>query len=214
MKDIVIIGSGGFSKQVIEIVEKRNSINREYNLIGIVDDNKELIGNKVLGYEIIGDTDYLNEYSVKHKIHGVIAIANGEIREQMAKKLNNVLWLNLIHPNAVVSDYINLGHGNIICGGVVINPDFEMGDHCHINIGSTFGHDVTMLDFVTVMPGGRVSGNVTLKSNSLLGTGATIIQGLIIEKNVILGAGAVVTKPTDANYLYVGVPAKKHKERL
>ncbi|MDD1367792.1 acetyltransferase [Bacillus sp. MHSD_36] len=211
MKDLVVIGSGGFSKQVIEIIEQLNLINPEYKLLGIVDDNKSLVGTEVLGYEVIGDTDYIKQLSKQQKIHGVIAIADGEIREHISRKLNDVQWVNLIHPSAVVSNYTKLGEGNIICAGVVINPECKLGNHSHINIGSTLGHDVLILDYVTVMPGSKVSGNVNLKSKSMVGTGATIIQGLTIEENVVLGAGTVVTKNTKPNYLYVGVPAKEKK---
>ncbi len=211
MKDIVVIGSGGFSKQVIEIIEQLNLINQEYKLLGIIDDDKSLVGTEVLGYEVIGDTNYIKQFSQQNKIHGVIAIADGIVRKEISRKLYDVQWVNLIHPSSVVSDYTKIGEGNIICAGVVINPDFQMGDHSHINIGSTLGHDVSMLDYVTIMPGSRISGNVILKSNSMVGTGSTIIQGLTIEENVVLGAGAVVTKNTEPNYLYVGVPAKKKK---
>ncbi|OLS38881.1 hypothetical protein BTR22_04310 [Alkalihalophilus pseudofirmus] len=208
MKSIVVIGSGGFSKQVIEIIEQINLINQEYKLLGIIDDNKNIVGTEVLGYEVIGDTDYIKHFSQQKEIYGVIAIADGEVRKQISRKLNTLRWVNLIHPSATISDYAKIGKGNIICAGVVINPDFQMGNHSHINIGSTIGHDVSMLDYVTVMPGSRISGNVTLKSNSMVGTGSIIIQGLTIEENVVLGAGAVVTKNTESNSLYVGIPAR------
>lgn len=211
MKDIVVIGSGGFSKQVIEIIERINLINQEYTLLGIIDDNKSLVGTEVLGYEVIGDTDYIKLLSQRKKIHGVIAIADGEVRKEITRKLDGVQWESVIHPSAVISDYTKIGEGNIVCAGVIINPEFQMGNHSHINIGSTIGHNVSIIDYVTVMPGSRISGNVTLKSNSMVGTGSTIIQGLIIEENVVLGAGAVVTKNTEPNNLYVGVPAKKKK---
>lgn len=208
MKELVVIGSGGFSKQVIELIEQLNLKNEEYKIIGIIDDNKSLIGTEVLGYEVIGDTNYIYHLSQHKKIYGVIAIADGLVRKNIAKKLNKVQWVNLIHPSVVISDYNIMGVGNIICAGVIINPDFQIGNHSHINIGSTFGHDVSIFDFVTVMPGSRVSGNVTLKSNAMVGTGSIIIQGLVIEENVILGAGTVVTNNTVPNCLYVGVPAK------
>lgn len=212
MKKLFIIGSGGFGKQVIEIVEKINKKSEKYELIGLIDDDERLRGKEVLGYKVIGTTDYLKNYSKKHEVYGVIAIANGEARRQISQKLNSVQWVNLIHPNTVISKYVKMGKGNIICAGVIINPECNLGDHCHINIGTTLGHDVSMLDYVTVMPGSRISGNVTLKSNSMIGTGSIIIQKLIIEENVTLGAGTVVTKNTLPNSLYIGVPAKKIKD--
>lgn len=212
MKDIVVIGSGGFSKQVIEIIEHLNLRKQEYRLLGIIDDNEDKIGTDVLGYKVIGDTDYIKQISQQKEIHGVIAIADGKVKSQISRKLSEIHWVNLIHPSAIVSNYLKIGEGNIICAGVVINPEIEMGNHCHINIGTTLGHDVTMLDYVTIMPGSKVSGNVTLKSNTMVGTGSSIIQGLTIEENVVLGAGAVVTKNTEPDYLYIGVPARKQKK--
>lgn len=209
MKDIVVIGSGGFSKQVIEIIEKINMINLEYKILGLIDDDKKRNGKNVLGYEVIGDTSYVNRISQHKEIYGVIAIGDGGVRKQISDKLKYIYWENLIHPNSVVSQYGEIGEGNIICAGAVVNPDFYIGNHSHINIGTTLGHDVSLFDYVTVMPGARISGNVNLKSNSIVGTGSTIIQGLIIEENVVIGAGAVVTKNTESNCLYVGLPAKK-----
>lgn len=209
MKDIVIIGSGGFSKQVIEIIEQLNMVDHTYRLLGIIDDSQEKIGTEFLGYQVIGDTNYIKEYSKDRKVYGVIAVADGEVKEKLSSKLNNIEWVNLIHPSAVVSNHIKIGEGNIICAGVVINPETTVGDHCHVNIGSTIGHDVFFHDYVTVMPGCRISGNVTLEYKSMVGTGATIIQGLTIEENVVLGAGTVVTKNTEPNTTYIGIPSKK-----
>lgn len=209
MKDIVIIGGGGFSKQVIELIERINLIKPEYRLLGIIDDNENRIGGNVLGYEVIGDTSYVKRISRRHEIFGVIAIGDGETRMKISRELTDVRWENLIHPSAIVSDYGEMGEGNVICAGVVINPDYQIGNHSHVNIGTTLGHDLVIFDYVTIMPGARISGNVNLKTNSTVGTGSTVLQGLTIEENVVLGAGAVITKDTDANSLYVGVPAKK-----
>ena len=207
MKEIFIIGSGGFSKQVIELVEEINQNTSKYDLIGLIDDNQNLIGKEILGYKVLGNMDYLMKYSKKQKVYGVVAIANGEARLGIVNKLSYVNWVNLVHPNAIVSKYLNIGTGNVICAGTVINPECKIGNHCHINIGCTFGHDVEMHDFVTVMPGCNISGNVLLKKNSFLGTGAKVLQGLVIEENSVLGAGAVLTRNTEVDKVYIGVPA-------
>jgi sugar O-acyltransferase (sialic acid O-acetyltransferase NeuD family) len=212
MKKLFIIGSGGFSKQVVEIVEKLNIQSQEYDLIGLIDDNPSFIGKEVLGYKVVGSTDYLKSFARKHEVCGIIAIADGVVRKRIAKRLNSVKWINLIHPNTSISEYIKMGEGNVVCAGVTINPDCELGNHCHVNIGTTIGHDVSFNDYITVMPGSRISGNVTLKAGSTIGSGTTIIQGLTIEENVTLGAGCVVTKNTTPNSLYIGIPAKQVKK--
>lgn len=212
MKKFYIIGSGGFSKQVIEIVETINKISPTYDLVGLIDDNVDLIGNRILDYRIVGTTDYLQDYSQKNEVYGIIAIANPQVKQILENKLKNVKWVNLIHPDTTITNYIKIGIGNVISGGVIINPNCEIGNHCHINIGSTFGHDVTLNDYVTIMPGSRLSGNVNLMSMSIIGTGSTIIQGLTIEENTKIAAGAVVIENAEKNSLYIGVPAKKYKK--
>lgn len=211
MNKLYIIGSGGFSKQVIEIVEEMNRIKEDFNLCGLIDDNPEKQGKLVLGYEVVGTTDYLNEISIKRDIYAVIAISSPVYRRMIAKKLQRVKWPNLVHPRAIVSKYVRMGQGNIISGGVTINPDTILENHCHINIGSTLGHDVKLESYVTIMPGVRVSGMITIEEDSTVGTGATILQGLKLARNTYVGAGAVVIRDTLEDSLYVGVPARKTK---
>lgn len=212
MKSLYIIGSGGFSKQVIEIVEEINAISKKYELVGIIDDDTTLIDKDMFGYKVIGDTNYLQDISQDNQINAVIAIGQGNVREKIYNKLPNVKWINLIHPNTIISKYISIGEGNIICGGVIINPDCKIGNHCNINIGSTLGHDVNLEDFTTVMPGCNISGNVNIKKCSTVGTGSCIRQNTLIKEHSVIGAGAVVVKDVEKNSMYVGVPAKKIRD--
>ena len=65
-----------------------------------------------------------------------------------------------------------------------------------------------MGDFVSIMPGVNVSGDVIISSNTFIGTGVTIINQKSIGKNSIIGGGAVVVKDIPDNSLAVGNPAK------
>lgn len=209
MKKLYIVGSGGFSKQVIEIIEELNKIQPRYHLMGLIDDDKNKLGKKVLGYSIIGTTDNLKNMAEKEELFGVIAIADSTIRNELANKLKLIKWVNLIHPNATVSKYLKLGSGNIICAGTVINPECDIGNHCHININCSLGHDVRINDFGTIMPGSNISGNVHINSKVMIGTGAIILQELNIEKNVTVGAGATVINDIKDSGVYIGTPAQR-----
>lgn len=212
MKKLFIIGSGGFSKQVIEIVERINEQEEIYELQGLIDDDPALFGKRVLGYTVVGSTEYLSRLSEEDDIHAIIAIADGTFREDIYHKLPKVKWVNLIHPETTLSRYATLGEGIVIGARVIINPDCTIGDQCHINIGSTLGHDVSLSGFVTVMPGVNLSGNVTIGKNSMIGTGASVIQGKTIQENSMIGAGAVVVRDVEGNGVYAGVPARKIRD--
>src|SRR5699024_1295625 len=126
MKKLYIIGSGGFCKQVIEIVELINRKSKTYDLMGLIDDDINLIGKRILNYKIVGTTEYLCDYSKENEIYGIIAISSPKVKQVLEKKLKYVNWINLIHPNTVITNYINMGVGNVICGGVIINPDCKI----------------------------------------------------------------------------------------
>lgn len=214
MKPLYIIGSGGFSKQVIEIVEEINSIKRTYKLIGIIDDNLQLKEKKLLSHEVVGNTEYLHKLSQNSDISAVIAIGDGKTRQKIADKLNNINWINLIHPKAIISKYTTIGTGNIICAGVIINPMCTLGNHCNINIGCTLGHDVNLDDFTTLMPGCNISGYVNVDRYAMIGTGSCVLQNQSIGEGSTVGAGAVVTSKVDQYSLYVGIPARKIKDLI
>lgn len=53
----------------------------------------------------------------------------------------------------------------------------------------------------------------TIKNNVWIGARVIILPGLVLEDGCIIGAGAVVTKSTEKNGIYGGVPAKLIKYR-
>jgi len=59
---LLLIGGGGHCKSVIDVIEQEN----KYAIAGIVD-QKEFIGQNVLGYEIIGSDDHLSDLFQKIK---------------------------------------------------------------------------------------------------------------------------------------------------
>lgn len=52
-------------------------------------------------------------------------------------------------------------------------------------------------------------GCIEVMDNSFIGNGAIVMYGVKIAKNNIIAAGSVVTKSTEPNSVYAGVPAKR-----
>jgi sugar O-acyltransferase (sialic acid O-acetyltransferase NeuD family) len=98
--------------------------------------------------------------------------------------------------------------GRIICPGVQITCDVSMGIGVILNLNATIGHDCVLEDFVTVLPGANISGNVTLKHGATVGTGASIREGVTIGRYAFVGMGAVVTKDVPDGETWVGNPAR------
>ena len=212
MKDLIIIGAGGFGREVSWLVERINQVNREWNIIGFADDNENLWGSVVDGYPVIGPAEEIQSFPTAYV---VCCIANTEIRQKICKKVDEypITFATLIDPAAIVSDKVRIGSGTVICAGAVLTVDITIGEHCIIDVNSTVGHDAVLEDYVTLYPSVNVSGNTLICRGVELGTGTQVIQGKTVGANTIVGAGAVVINDMPENCTAVGVPAKVIKQR-
>ena len=209
MKDIVIIGAGGFGREVAWLIEDINKKNMEWNIIGFVDDNQAIQGSEVNGYKVVGNIDWLKE----QELYVVNAIGDPVTKKKIIEKLDGSKnkYPVLIHPSVICSDRVSFGEGSIICAGNIITVNVEIGKHVIINLDCTIGHDANIGDYSTVLPSVNVSGFVKTEECVSVGTGSAIIQGVSIGRNTVVGAGAVIVKDLPANCTAVGSPAKPIK---
>lgn len=210
MKDLYIIGAGGFGREVAWIVERINSIKPTWNLKGFIDDNETLWGNTEGEYHVFGGCEYL---SALEDVYAVCAVGSSNVRKKIIEKLKDtsVKFATLVDPSVLYSNSVKIGEGAIVCAGTIITVDVNIGDYVIVNLDCTIGHDAVIDDFVTIYPSVNVSGNVLIGECSELGTGTQIIQGKKVISNTIIGAGAIVVKDCLESGTYVGSPAKKIK---
>ncbi|MDD6291419.1 MAG: acetyltransferase [Lachnospiraceae bacterium] len=210
MKDLYIIGAGGFGREVAWLVERINANNPEWTIKGFIDDNEWIWGVEYDGYKVLGGSEYLKRCE---NAYAVCAVGSAKTRKAIIEKYDNsnIKYATLIDPSVILSDSVDIGEGSIICAGTIITVDITIGKHVIINLDCTIGHDSILNDFVTLYPSVNVSGNVKIGVGVELGTGMQIIQGKNIGANTILGAGSVVTSYVPNNCTAVGVPAKPIK---
>lgn len=210
MKDIVIIGAGGFGREVAWLLERINNVTPTWNIKGFIDDNESLWGKQEDNYKVLGGTEYLKNCG---EIYAVCAVGSASVREKIVSKLQDskIKFATVIDPSVIISDRVQIGEGTIICAGTIITVDVKIGKHVIINLDCTIGHDDILGDYVTIYPSANVSGNVTIGNTTELGTGMQVIQGKVIAANTIVGAGAVVVKDCVEEGTYVGNPAKRIK---
>jgi len=206
MKDIVIIGAGGFGKEVAWLIEQINRVNQTWNLLGYVDDYKPM-GTEINGAQILGPIDWLKG----QKLSVICSISDPLIRKQIIEKLSHSHndFVTLIHPKVEISDTVTIGKGTLICEGAKFTVNISIGNHVIIYHNSVVCHDSIIRDYCTILPSVNISGNVHIDYMTTLGTGSKIIQNLKIGSNVLVGAGSVVIRDVNKNSKVVGVPAKE-----
>ena len=203
---IVLIGDGGHCKSVIDVIESGN----QFLIKGIIG-LPEMVGKKVLGYEVIGsDTDIASFASRGYNFNiaiGQIQSAKLRIRLFETVKLHNGKLPVIISPNAYVSKYASIAEGTIIMHYVTVNADAIIGCNNILNTGSTIEHDVTVGDHCHISTGAYANGGCKIGDNTFIGSNSTIIQEVEIGGNNIVGAGSVVIRNTKNNSLVAGNPA-------
>ncbi|BDU80959.1 acetyltransferase [Clostridium perfringens] len=210
MKDLVIVGAGGFGREVAWLVEQINEVSKEWNLIGFIDENKEMHETLINGYKVLGGIDWLKDKDIYY----VCAIGNSKIRKDIVERINKfkLKAATIIHPSVLINKkYVEVGEGCIICASSILTVNIKLGKHVILNLDCTVGHDAILKDFVTVYPSVNISGNCIIDKCVELGTGTQIIQGKTIGENTIIGAGSVVIKNIEKNRTAVGIPAKTIK---
>ena len=210
MKDLYIIGAGGFGREVAWLVQRINDVTPVWNLKGFIDDNESLWGTDEGDIKVLGGCDYLKSLG---EVYAVCAIGNARVRKNVVAKLSDseVRFAILIDPSVIMSKRVEVGKGVIICAGTIATVDIKIGNHVIINLDCTIGHDDVIEDFVTIYPSVNISGMVKVGECTELGTGTQIIQGKRIVANTIIGAGTVVVKDCVESGVYIGIPAKKIK---
>jgi len=212
--NIIVIGSSGHAKAVIDCIEKEN----KYEIIGLLDRFKE-VGSSSFGYKIIGKEEDLQNLIKMHKIEGgIIAIGDNFIRYTVYHKISQDIpsfnFIKVIHPSAQIARNVLVGKGTVIMANTTISSEAAVGDFCIINNNSSLDHDSKMLDYSSLAPGSTVGGNVKIGMFTAVSLGAKVIHGITIGEHSIIGAGATVTKDIPKYVVAYGSPAKVIRHRI
>jgi len=205
---IIIIGAGGYSKVIVDIIHN----DQKYEIAGFIDNNLP-IGHKVLDYKVLGKEEEINNLINKQEIFGgVIAIGDNFIRSNVEKKIkqlcNEFKFINCIHPKSNIAFNVVMGEGNVVMAGATINTSSEISNHCIFNTNCSIDHDNRIANFASIAPNSVTGGNVEVGEFSAIGIGATVKHNISIGYNCIIGASSLVNKDTKSNSVYYGVPAK------
>lgn len=210
MKDIAIYGAGGFGREVACLINRINTAEPTWHLIGFFDDTPEKKGQAIAHYgPCFGGIDELNRWP--GEIALAIAIGNPSALENLSDRITNpnVYFPNIIAPDVIFLDRddVKLGKGNIICSSCLLSCNVTIGDFNILNGFIPVGHDAIIGNYNVIMPSTNISGGVSIGNLNFFGVKATVLQGLKVGDNVRIGANSVIIRNTKDNNLYLGNPA-------
>ncbi|ATO19210.1 acetyltransferase [Acinetobacter sp. LoGeW2-3] len=207
-----IYGASGCGRSLMPVARQQLARDNDPSEIVFIDDALTEI-TQINGHRAMNYAAFLNESADFKAVQ--IAIANSQVREKIAKRLEQDeirLW-SIQADNVVLMDQANIAEGAALSPFVTITSNIQIGKCFHANLYSYVEHDCVIGDFVTFAPGVKCNGNIHIEDHAYIGAGAMIKQGtpdqpLVIGRGAVVGMGAVVTKSVPAGVTVIGNPAR------
>ena len=206
---VVIVGAGGHGRVVMDAL-----LTSRADAAGIVfaADDESVRGSTILGRPVEGTISAC--VGVGTRFH--VAIGDNEVREQVTIRLlaAGAEPVAVVHPQARVSPFADLGSGLFVAAGAVVGPLARIGAGTIVNHGAVVDHDCVVGEFSHVGPNATLAGAVRVGRGVLIGAGANLLPGVSIGDAAIVGAGAVVIDDVPAGATVAGIPARLLKETV
>lgn len=207
MKRLIIVGAGGFAREVFWTALDSSSSQSDWSLYGFLSDYPDDLDAYDYPISIIGA---IRDYVPTDEDLFVMAIAEPVDKLRIAKELEGrgANFITLIHPTAIVRKNSKVGRGCVICPGAMVSCDVSLGNFVTFNAVADVGHDAHIGDGCTLSSYTEVMGHAELGKGVFLGSHASILPKAKVGDFATVGAGSVVLKSVKPRTTVFGVPAK------
>ncbi|MEN6623777.1 MAG: acetyltransferase [Smithella sp.] len=208
IKNILIVGAGGFGREVL-FWAKDTFCPLSYNIKGFI---VSTLDNTLTALPL----PIFNEetYSININDYFLVAIGDPDIKKKAYNTLNlrGANFISLIHPSSIVLPTVKIGSGVIICPHSVISDNVILEDFTSINLNVTVGHDAIIKSFSTLSPHVSIGGKSTIGSLCLIGSNASVSPKVILGDKSRVTANSFVCHNTSIGSLVIGVPGKEYQD--
>lgn len=188
MIKLILIGGGGHCRSCIDVIEATNN----YRIIGILDPVMKK-GEKLLGYEVLGDDSLISKYC-GNDVEFLITIgqiATHEIRENIFRdvKSSSGKFATIVSPRAYISSHSSVGEGTIVMHDALINVGVTVKENCIINTKALIEHDCKIESHCHVSTAAVINGGCTISEGTFFGSNSVSKQGVSTKKYDFVKAG-------------------------
>jgi sugar O-acyltransferase (sialic acid O-acetyltransferase NeuD family) len=194
MRDLFIVGAGGFGREAVWTVERINKAAQQplWRVVGFADDDPAKASGNFEGYPLLGSCEKASRDYPGASVF--IAIGDNTVRERVYRQLRGHDFPAFIDPSAQVSPTTEFRHGTFIAPEAVVSVGTEIGKFVIINARAGVGHDSSVGDFSTICPGVSLSGHTTVGAHVLMGTNSCTAPGLTVGEGATIACGTPVLK--------------------
>ena len=186
MRELVIVGAGGFAREVAWLVQRINRVSPTFRLLGFCDDAPDRQSGQCGGYPLLGPVENLNG-----QVTFFCAIGNNRNRKAVSERAEALghTPVSLIDPTAQLAPDVEVGAGCLIGIDSIVSVGSCLGRGVIVNHRVCVGHDVTVGDYAQLCPGVCISGGCGIGAGALMGTLSGIIPLKRVGADATVGAG-------------------------
>ena len=198
MRDLFIVGAGGFGREAVWTVERINAAQQQpvWRVVGFADDDPSKASGNFEGYPLLGSVEKASKDFPGASVF--IAIGDNEARRRIYAQLRGFDFPAFIDPSAQVSPTTEFKHGTFIAPEAVVSVGTEIGKFVILSARACVGHDSTVGDFSNIGSGVSLSGHTKIGSDVTMGANGSTSSGVSIADQAVIECGTPVLKDVES----------------
>ena len=206
MKNIIIVGAGGFGRELLQWIKDINKVKHTWEIKGFIDDKLDSLNGYECDYKVIGRI--IDWVPADDEVFA-LAIANPKIKEKVVGELKQkgAIFVDIIHPTAEICDFSEHGEGLVMYPHSMLCPNCKVGDYVTL-LCSGIPHDAIIEDFVTISCHCGLTRGIHIGKRAYLADHASILPEKTIGDDAYVGMGSVVVRNVPTGKKVFGNPAK------
>lgn len=207
MKHLLVVGAGGFGREVYGLAREAVGFGVDFDVKGFLDARADALAG-FTGYPpVVGSPD---DYVPEPDDVFITALGSIAARRRCVASLESRggVFISIVHRSASLGPNAVVGAGSLVAQNAFVSADAVVGRHACVFQGSIVGHDARVGDFAHIYSLCSIGGGVTLEDGAVVYPGAVVVPRRTLGADSVVGAGAVVFLNVPPRTTVVGNPAR------
>lgn len=212
MKELYLFGAGSGTREVLLLIERINAIKPEWDVIGFVDEDPELVGSEVDELPVISPDDI----KTGKETYGVCGIMDPAVRQRLIEEHIEGRGLQLptiIAPDVIVPRDFAAGPGTIVMPSVTVSFDVQLGKGVLVLWGVALGHHLRAGEYATMLSFASITGGCSVGARATIGAAATLNNNVTIGEDAFVGIGSTILRNVSDRKQVVSLPRQIETDR-